>query len=133
MQIILIALLVNFMLIFGGCTTYQRCQDKYGQIATDTVYTVDSTRVITRSDSIRHILDTSRYVVKETERTRLVVHKDTVVCTSKADTVHHYVRTTQIQHKPIFIDKDPRVLWWQWLLIGLGSGLVFVVLLKLLR
>lgn len=118
------------LVALASCTSYNKCLNKFGSMDSTMVVTVDTIEVLRPVDSIRHVLDTSKYVVRETERTRLVVHRDTIICMSKEDTVHHYRTTVEVREKPMFKEKTRRMPWWSLVLMGIAGGLLMTLLIK---
>ena len=129
-RIVLGIIAIAMIAMLASCTTYKRCYHKYGSMDSTVVVKVDTIKVVRPVDSIRHIMDTSRHVVIETARTKLVIHRDTIDCMSKADTIHHYVRTVEIREKPVFRDKPAKVAWWVWALVGVAAGLGVAIAIR---
>ena len=103
--------IVLLLLLATSCTSYKRCMEKYGSIQADTTTVIDTVTVVKPVDSIRYVFnrDSLHYIVRETERTRLVINRDTIICMAKSDTVHHYTKTIEVRKQPVFKPKTP---WW---------------------
>lgn len=122
----------------SGCATYDRCARKFKDISADTVKVIDTVRVAVAGDTIRTAVhDTTRYFFEERERTRLEVRRDSVYtyieCESKPDTVERLVETERIVERHHWKDKERGWPWWAWVLVGVGSFAVLLVVIRIIK